>query len=86
MVLSAVVSTVGFPVAANFSVPKAVGYIALPGVIIFTLMACCSVRSFFLCPRSHLVAELIAFALMVNAVFWFLYCTSYYGLHLVYHA
>ena len=37
--ISASVSAIGIPVAATFSVPTAVSYVALPGVIIFTLMA-----------------------------------------------
>jgi len=84
--ISAVVSAIGFPFAATFSVPTAVSYVALPGVIIFTLMACCSVACFLLCPRRPLLFRLVAFALTVNAVFWFLYSTGYYWLHLVYHA
>jgi hypothetical protein len=84
--ISAVVSAIGFPSAATFSVPTAVGYVALPGVMIFTLMAVCSVVCFVLCPRLPLIQKVIACGLMVNAVFWFLYCTGYYWLHLVYHA
>ena len=84
--ISALTSAFGFPFAANFSVPTGVSYVALPGVILFTLMACCSVVCFLLCPRRPWVLKLIAFALTVNAAFWFLYCTGYYWLHLVYHA
>jgi len=86
LAISASVSAIGFPFAATFSVPTAVGYVALPGVIIFTLMAACSVACFLFCPLRPLIFKLIAFALTVNAVFWFLYCTGYYWLHLVYHA
>jgi hypothetical protein len=84
--ISACVSAIGFPFAATASVPTAVGYVALPGVIIFTLMALCSVVCFLLCPLRPLILKLIAFALTVNTVFWFLYSTGYYWLHLVYHA
>lgn len=84
--ISASVSAIGFPFAAAASVPTAVGYVALPGVIIFTLMAVCSVVCFLLCPLRPLFLKLVAFTLTVNAVFWFLYSTGYYWLHLVYHA
>jgi hypothetical protein len=84
--ISAVVNAIGFPFAATFSVPTAVGYVALPGGIVFTLVACCSVICFIFCPRRPFILKLISFALTVNAVFRFLYCTGYYWLHLVYHA
>lgn len=84
--ISACVSAIGFPFAAAASVPTAVGYIALPGVIIFTLMAVCSVICFLLCPLRPVILKLVALALTVNAVFWFLHATGYYWLHLIHHA
>ncbi|HEY5811694.1 MAG TPA: hypothetical protein VIT23_03460 [Terrimicrobiaceae bacterium] len=52
-------SAIGFPFAATFSVPTALGYVALPGDIIFTLMAACSVVCFLLCPLRPLILKLV---------------------------
>lgn len=84
--ISACVSAIGFPFAAAAYAPTAVGYVALPGVVIFTFMAVCSVVCFLLCPMRPWLPKLIALVLAVNALFWFIHVTGYYWLHLVYHA
>jgi len=85
LAISACVSATGFPSAAAPSVPTAVGYVALPRVIIFTHMACCSVVCILLCPLRPLIPKLTALVLAVNGLLSLLSCIGYSWLHLIYH-
>jgi hypothetical protein len=84
--LGASVTAIGFPFAAAASVPTAIGYVSLPGVIIFSTMATACLVCFFLCPSRPLVPKLLTLALAGHALFWVLYSLGYYWLHLTYHA
>jgi hypothetical protein len=86
-VLIAIACTVlVFPFAAAFSSPTSIGYIQLPGVLLFVLLACSTLSCFFLCPSRPRVPKVLTLFMSGHALFWVLYSLAYYWLHLRYHA
>ncbi|MCI0745025.1 MAG: hypothetical protein L0Y58_06440 [Verrucomicrobia subdivision 3 bacterium] len=83
--VSASVSAIGFPFAAASYAPTEIGCPAWWGVLMFSVMACCSIACFFLCPPRPRIWKLIALALTIPALFWTLSTWGDYWLHLIYH-
>jgi|SRR6266853_1074052 len=84
----AVISLAGIvvvePFGLMFSTPTALGYVQLPGVIITTLVACCSVVCFLVCPRRAIVAKLVTLLLAVIPLLITLDLLKDYYLHVRY--
>ena len=75
-----------WPVAVRFYAPTAVGFIQLPGVIIFTLAAAICILTFLACPRRPAFPKIILLVIAIHAAYWMLYSVSYFWLHVRYGA
>ena len=84
--IAAAATIVGWPFAAGFYSPTAVGFVHLPGVIIFGLLAVACCICFLLCPRRPVAPKIISLALTGHALYWALDAASYYWVHSQYHA
>ncbi|MDB6123217.1 MAG: hypothetical protein JWQ71_2210 [Pedosphaera sp.] len=83
----AIVATIiAWPIAAGFYSPTAIGFVHLPGVILFVLLAVSCTVCFLLCPRRPLAPKLVSLLLAIHAAYWALDADAYYWLHSVYHA
>jgi hypothetical protein len=79
-------TAVVWPIAATFYSPTAIGYVQLPGVILFVLLAASCVACFILCPRRPFSPKLITLLLATHALYWALYASAYYWIHSVQNA
>src|ERR1051325_6709181 len=84
--LASVCTVVVLPIAAGFFSPTAIGYVQLPGVVLFLCLAVTCAAFFFVCPRRPLAPKVVSSFLAAHALFWAMYASVYYLLHSVYHA
>ena len=82
--IGAVATVVVWPIAARFYSPTAIGFVHLPGVILFLLLATGCAVCFLLCPPRPFVPKLISLLLTIHSLYWALDAGAYYWLH--YHA
>ena len=86
VLISVAVTVLVVPFAAAFGSPTAIGYVQLPGVLLFLALACCCVTCFLFCPLRPLIPKLIILLVSTFTLFWACYSVAYYWLHLMYHA
>jgi hypothetical protein len=80
------VTVAGSLVAAGFYTPTAIGYVQLPGVILFTVVGLICVACFLACPLKPIFFKNATLALMAHSLFWVLFAWCYYSLHVRYGA
>ena len=71
-----------WPIAARFYSPTALGYVQLPGVLVFVALAIGCVLCFLLCPRRPVALKAIALIVATHALYWALDAIAYYWLDL----
>jgi hypothetical protein len=87
LVACALIATVIiWPIAAGFYYPTAIGFVGLPGVILYLLLAVLCATCFVLCPRRQLVPKIITLIFTVDGLYWALDACAYYWLHVLYQS
>jgi hypothetical protein len=82
--IAVVATVVLFPFAAGFYSPTAIGFVHLPGVILFGLLAASCAVCCLLCSSRPFIPKLITLLLTIHALYWALDAGALYWLH--YHS